>query len=258
MIDTHAHLYDDIFTIDIETNIKQIIDSGINEVWLPNCDVETLELLLKLSTSYPNICKPMIGLHPTYVKTDYLDQLTTLKSYLDKSKFLAIGEIGLDYYYWDVTYRNEQIDAFKTQCQWALDKNIWVDIHCRKAYADIISILSKKEFSQLTGIIHCFSGDASEATRLTQLGYSLGIGGVITYKNTNLFESIKHIDLKYLVLETDSPYLTPVPFRGKPNHPQYLKLIAQKLADLFEVQVDEIIKITTENALKFKAFSNFQ
>jgi TatD DNase family protein len=257
MIDTHAHLYDDIFTIDIETNIKQIIDSGIKEVWLPNCDVDTLELLLKLSTSYPNICKPMIGLHPTYVKSDYLDQLTTLKSYLDKSKFLAIGEIGLDYY-WDVTYRNEQIDAFKTQCQWALDKNIWVDIHCRKASADIISILSKKEFSQLTGIIHCFSGDASEATRLTQLGYSLGIGGVITYKNTNLFESIKHIDLKYLVLETDSPYLTPVPFRGKPNHPQYLKLIAQKLADLFEVQVDEIIKITTENALKFKAFSNFQ
>jgi TatD DNase family protein len=257
MIDTHAHLYDDIFTVDIETNINQIVDSGINEVWLPNCDVETLELLIKLSTSYPNICKPMIGLHPTYVKTDYLDQLTTLKSYLDKSKFLAIGEIGLDYY-WDVTYRNEQIDAFKIQCQWALDKNIWVDIHCRKAYADIISILSQKEFSQLTGIIHCFSGDASEATRLTQLGYSLGIGGVITYKNTNLFESIKHIDLKYLVLETDSPYLTPVPFRGKPNHPQYLKLIAQKLADLFEVQVEEIIKITTENALKFKAFSNFQ
>ncbi len=257
MIDTHAHLYDDIFTIDIETNINQIVDSRINEVWLPNCDVDTLELLLKLSTSYPNICKPMIGLHPTYVKADYLDQLTTLKSYLDKSKFLAIGEIGLDYY-WDVTYRNEQIDAFKTQCQWALDKNIWVDIHCRKAYADIISILSKKEFSQLTGIIHCFSGDASEATRLTQLGYSLGIGGVITYKNTNLFESIKHIDLKYLVLETDSPYLTPAPFRGKTNHPQYLKLIAQKLADLFEVQVDEIIKITTENALKFKAFSNFQ
>jgi TatD DNase family protein len=257
MIDTHAHLYDDIFTIDIETNINQIVDSRINEVWLPNCDVETLELLLKLSTSYPNICKPMIGLHPTYVKADYLDQLTTLKSYLDKSKFLAIGEIGLDYY-WDVTYRNEQIDAFKTQCLWALDKNIWVDIHCRKAYANIISILSQKEFSQLTGIIHCFSGDASEATRLTQLGYSLGIGGVITYKNTNLFESIKHIDLKYLVLETDSPYLTPVPFRGKTNHPQYLKLIAQKLADLFEVQVDEIIKITTENALKFKAFSNFQ
>ena len=257
MIDTHAHLYDDIFTVDIETNINQIVDSGINEVWLPNCDVETLESLLKLSTSYPNICKPMIGLHPTYVKTDYLDQLAILKSYLDKSKFLAIGEIGLDYY-WDVTYRNEQIDAFKTQCQWALDKNIWVDIHCRKAYADIISILSQKEFSQLTGIIHCFSGDASEATRLTQLGYSLGIGGVITYKNTNLFESIKHIDLKYLVLETDSPYLSPVPFRGKTNHPQYLKLIAQKLADLFEIQVDEIIKITTENALKFKAFSNFQ
>jgi len=257
MIDTHAHLYDNIFTIDIESNIKQIIDAGIKEVWLPNCDVQTLDYLLKLSTSYPMLCKPMIGLHPTYVKTDYIEQLTLLKSFLGYSKFLAVGEIGLDYY-WDITYKNEQIDAFKTQCHWALEENIWVDIHCRKAYADLISILSMKEYNQLTGIIHCFSGDSSEATRLTQLGYSLGIGGVITYKNTNLFESIRNVDLSYIVLETDSPYLTPVPFRGKSNHPRYLKLIAQKLADLFEVHVDEIIKITTNNALKFKAFSNFQ
>lgn len=199
----------------------------------------------------------MIGLHPTYVKTDYIEQLTLLKSFCGNFKFLAVGEIGLDYY-WDITYKNEQIDAFKTQCHWALEENIWVDIHCRKAYADLIAILSMKEFNELKGIIHCFSGDASEATRLTNLGYSLGIGGVITYKNTNLFDSIKHIDLSYIVLETDSPYLTPVPFRGKPNHPQYLKLVAQKLADLYEMQVDEIINITTKNALKFKAFSNFQ
>lgn len=257
MIDTHAHLYDNIFTIDIESNIKQIIDAGIKEVWLPNCDVQTFDFLLKLSTSYPMLCKPMIGLHPTYVKTDYIEQLTLLKSFFGNFKFLAVGEIGLDYY-WDITYKNEQIDAFKTQCHWALEENIWVDIHCRKAYADLIAILSMKEFNELKGIIHCFSGDASEATRLTNLGYSLGIGGVITYKNTNLFDSIKHIDLSYIVLETDSPYLTPVPFRGKPNHPQYLKLVAQKLADLYEMQVDEIINITTKNALKFKAFSNFQ
>jgi TatD DNase family protein len=257
MIDTHAHLYDDIFMNDIESNINQLLDAGIKEVWLPNCDVETLGSLLNLSTSYPELCKPMIGLHPTYVKNDYIEQLKLLKSFLDKSKFLAIGEIGLDYY-WDVTYKNEQIDAFKTQCHWALEENSWVDIHCRKAYADLIAILSMKEFDQLTGIIHCFSGDASEATRLTNLGYSLGIGGVITYKNTNLFDSFKHIDLSYIVLETDSPYLTPVPFRGKPNHPQYLTLIAQKLADLYQMNVDEIIKITTENALKFKALSSFQ
>jgi len=257
MIDTHAHLYDDIFMSDIESNINQLLEAGIKEVWLPNCDFETLDSLLKLSTSYPELCKPMIGLHPTYVKNDYKEQLKSLKSHLGQSKFLAIGEIGLDYY-WDITYKNEQIDAFKTQCHWALEENSWVDIHCRKAYADIIAILSMKEFQQLKGIIHCFSGDASEATRLTKLGYSLGIGGVITYKNTNLFDSIKHIDLSYIVLETDSPYLTPVPFRGKPNHPQYLKLVAQKLADLYERQVDEIINITTKNALKFKAFSNFQ
>ena len=257
MIDTHAHLYDDIFMSDIESNINQLLEAGIKEVWLPNCDFETLDSLLKLSTSYPELCKPMIGLHPTYVKNDYKEQLKSLKSHLGQSKFLAIGEIGLDYY-WDITYKNEQIDAFKTQCHWALEENSWVDIHCRKAYADLIAILSMKEFQQLKGIIHCFSGDASEATRLTKLGYSLGIGGVITYKNTNLFDSIKHIDLSYIVLETDSPYLTPVPFRGKPNHPQYLKLVAQKLADLYEMQVDEIINITTKNALKFKAFSNFQ
>ena len=257
MIDTHAHLYDDIFMSDIESNINQLLEAGIKEVWLPNCDFETLDSLLKLSTSYPELCKPMIGLHPTYVKNDYKEQLKLLKSHLVQSKFLAIGEIGLDYY-WDITYKNEQIDAFKTQCHWALEENSWVDIHCRKAYADLIAILSMKEFQQLKGIIHCFSGDASEATRLTKLGYSLGIGGVITYKNTNLFDSIKHIDLSYIVLETDSPYLTPVPFRGKPNHPQYLKLVAQKLADLYERQVDEIINITTKNALKFKAFSNFQ
>ena len=257
MIDTHAHLYDDIFMSDIKSNINQLLEAGIKEVWLPNCDFETLDSLLKLSTSYPELCKPMIGLHPTYVKNDYKEQLKSLKSHLGQSKFLAIGEIGLDYY-WDITYKNEQIDAFKTQCHWALEENSWVDIHCRKAYADLIAILSMKEFQQLKGIIHCFSGDTSEATRLTKLGYSLGIGGVITYKNTNLFDSIKHIDLSYIVLETDSPYLTPVPFRGKPNHPQYLKLVAQKLADLYERQVDEIINITTKNALKFKAFSNFQ
>ena len=257
MIDTHAHLYDDIFMSDIKSNINQLLEAGIKEVWLPNCDFETLDSLLKLSTSYPELCKPMIGLHPTYVKNDYKEQLKSLKSHLGQSKFLAIGEIGLDYY-WDITYKNEQIDAFKTQCHWALEENSWVDIHCRKAYADLIAILSMKEFKQLKGIIHCFSGDASEATRLTKLGYSLGIGGVITYKNTNLFDSIKHIDLSYIVLETDSPYLTPVPFRGKPNHPQYLKLVAQKLADLYERQVDEIINITTKNALKFKDFSNFQ
>ena len=257
MIDTHAHLYDDIFMSDIESNINQLLEAGIKEVWLPNCDVETLDSLLKLSTSYPELCKPMIGLHPTYVKDDYKEQLKLLKSFLGQRKFLAIGEIGLDYY-WDITYKNEQKDAFKTQCHWALEENSWVDIHCRKAYSDLIAILSMKEFNQLKGIIHCFSGDASEATRLTNLGYSLGIGGVITYKNTNLFDSIKHIDLSYIVLETDSPYLTPVPFRGKPNHPLYVKLVAQKLADLYEMQIDEIIKITTENALNFKAFSNFQ
>lgn len=257
MIDTHAHLYDDLFLLEIEGNISLIIDSGIKEVWLPNCDVLSLKPLLSLVDLYPCICKPMIGLHPTYVKEDYLNQLSYLKLILDKKKFLAIGEIGLDYY-WDISFKKEQRDAFETQCKWALEKEVWIDIHCRKAYSDLISILSLKKFEKLKGIVHCFSGNAFEASRLTQLGFSLGIGGVITYKNSNLFESIKHIGLEFILLETDSPYLAPIPFRGRNNHPQFLKYIAKKLADLYEVHVDEIIEITTNNALKFKAFSNFQ
>jgi TatD DNase family protein len=257
MIDTHAHLYDEIFTSNIDYHINLLKDAGIKEVWLPNCDIYTIEPLLNLAKLHPSICKPMIGLHPTYVKEDYVSQLSYLKSILEQDSFLAIGEIGLDYY-WDISFKNEQISAFKLQCDWALEKNLWVDIHCRKAYVDLIAILSLNEYKSLHGIIHCFSGDASQASKLTKLGYTLGIGGVITYKNTLLFDSIQHIDLSCLVLETDSPYLTPVPYRGKSNHPQYLKLIAQKLAELHDLKLENVIDITTNNARKFKTFSNFQ
>jgi TatD DNase family protein len=257
MIDTHAHLYDKIFMSEISTVINEIQTAGVKEVWLPNCDVETWTDLNLLSEQYPAICKPMLGLHPTYVKEDFEVQLVKLKTILNHKSVLAIGEIGLDYY-WDLSFVDQQKIAFERQCHWALDKHIWIDVHCRKAYADLIKILKKPEFKEVRGIIHCFSGDATEAKTLVDLGFLLGIGGVITYKNTNLFEDIRQIPLEFIVLETDAPYLTPVPHRGKPNSPRYIPLIAQKLADLYEITIEAILSQTTSNALKLKEYSNFQ
>jgi TatD DNase family protein len=256
MIDTHAHLYDVHFQEDMPFHIKEIQEVGVTEVWLPNCDLESWTDLKKLSTAYPDFVLPMIGLHPTYVKENYLKELAALKAEIEQTKVLAIGEIGLDYY-WDTTFAAEQMDALKQQCQWALEKGLWVDIHCRKAYADLIKTFKLPEFKELRGIIHCFSGDAREAKVLTDLGFLLGIGGVITYKNTTLFQDIKEIPLSHIVLETDAPYLSPVPFRGKPNSPKNIPLIAQKLADLFEISLTELVKQTNQNAYKLKATSGY-
>ena len=206
MIDTHAHLYDVHFQEDMPFFLKEIQDAGVKEVWLPNCDSESCIDQKKLWENYPDFVLPMIGLHPTYVKENYLDELVTLKNELDQTKVLAIGEIGLDYY-WDTTFAEQQMDAFKQQCHWALDLGLWVDIHCRKAYADLIKTFQLPEFKNLRGVIHCFSGDAREAKVLTDLGYYLGIGGVITYKNTTLFEDIKEIPLSRIVLETDASFV---------------------------------------------------
>jgi len=258
MIDTHAHFYDEFFLNDFQHHLQDVKEKGVKEIWLPNCDSKTIVDLLKLSTEFPSFFRPMLGLHPTYVKEDYIVELNTIKTNVDKTpNLLAIGEIGLDYY-WDTTFKNQQIEAFETQCYWALEKKVWIDIHCRKAYADLIHIIRKKEFIDLSGIVHCFSGDASEAKHCVDNGFYLGIGGVITYKNSNLFESIKSISLDYLVLETDAPYLTPVPFRGTPNSPKYIPIIAEKLAALYQVSVETVIEKTTTNAQRLLAFSGLQ
>jgi len=255
MIDTHAHFYDEFFLKDFQQQLKQVEEQGISEIWLPNCDSATLPELIKLCQENPDIFYPMIGLHPTYVKENYKFELEAIFNVINQtSNLLAIGEIGLDYY-WDTTYKNEQIEAFELQCNWALDRHVWVDIHCRKAYADLIKILRKKEFSDLRGIVHCFSGDASEAKHCIDNGFFLGIGGVVTYKNSTLFDAIKDIPLKHIVLETDSPYLTPVPYRGTPNSPKYIPLIAQKLADLYQIDVNELLEITNQNANFLKKYS---
>lgn len=256
MIDTHAHLYDLHFLNDLDAHITEIRTNGIQEVWMPNCDSESWKDLINVSKKYPHFALPMIGLHPTYVKENYLKELENLESILGSQKVLAIGEIGLDYY-WDTTFKVEQIIAFENQCHWALEHKIWIDVHCRKAYSDLINVLKKTEFKNLRGIIHCFSGDAREAEILVGLGYKLGIGGVITYKNSTLFQDIKKISLDEIVLETDSPYLTPVPFRGKPNSPKYIPIIAQKLADLYQISLDELVRKTSINARQLKSYSGF-
>jgi len=256
MIDTHAHLYDSHFINELDFHVNEMRANGVHEVWMPNCDSETWKDLINVSKKYPDFALPMIGLHPTYVKENYLVELENLKTNLGLQKVIAIGEIGLDYY-WDTTFKAEQMIAFEMQCHWALEQKIWIDVHCRKAYADLIRILKKTEFADLKGIIHCFSGDAREAEILVGLGFKLGIGGVITYKNTTLFQDIKDISLDHIVLETDSPYLSPVPYRGKPNSPSYMPLIAQKLADLFQISLDELVIKTSKNANQLKSYSGY-
>lgn len=256
MIDTHAHLYDEHFLLDLATHVEEIQSAGVSEVWLPNCDLATWNDLKLVIDQFPDFALPMIGLHPTYVKANFREELASLAAILANQKVLAIGEIGLDYH-WDTTFKTEQQIAFEQQCHWALDHQVWIDVHCRKAYADLIKMLKKSEYANLIGIIHCFSGDAREASVLVDLGYKLGIGGVITYKNTTLFEDIKHISLNHLVLETDSPYLTPIPFRGQPNSPKNIPLIAKKLADLYQVPVEEVMAKTSETARSLKVHSGF-
>jgi TatD DNase family protein len=258
MIDTHAHFYETHFLENLEQHIADVKQSGVQEVWLPNCDASTWNDLYQLKSAYPSFFQAMVGLHPTYVKENYKQELAFVEKVLNTTpNLLAIGEIGLDYY-WDLTFQEQQMEAFETQSHWALERHLWIDIHCRKAYADLIKVLRKKEFKDLRGIVHCFSGDAAEAKHCVDNGFYLGIGGVITYKNSNLFDAIKDISLDYIVLETDAPYLSPVPYRGKPNTPAYIPLIAQKLADLYEVSLDEVIEKTTKNAAKMKTYSGIE
>ncbi len=258
MIDTHAHLYDESFKGEIDLTIKEIKDSGVEQVWLPNCDSETWPDLWNLYQGNKEFLRPMVGLHPTYVKENYQSELSFVEATLEefRPEILAIGEIGLDYY-WDTSFKNEQIEAFEIQSNWAIEHHLWIDIHCRKAYSDLIHILSKSEFNQLFGICHCFSGDYREAHKLVDLGYYLGIGGVITFKNTKLFESIKDIPLNRILLETDAPYLSPDPYRGKQNNPKYIPLIAHKLAELYKVDIEEIIATTNNNASILRNYSAY-
>jgi TatD DNase family protein len=246
-IDTHTHLYAQEFDIDRTLLIEKAISEGITKFYLPNIDSSSIENMLALEESFPQNCVAMMGLHPCHVNANVQNELTTVEEWLKKRKFIGIGEIGIDLY-WDKTFLNEQQQAFKTQIELALNYNYPIVIHCREAFDEIYTILST--YKKLPkAIFHCFSGNIEQAKKIIDLGnFKLGIGGVVTFKNSGLDKVVEHIDLEHLVLETDAPYLAPMPYRGKRNEPTYLINIAKKIAELKNVSFDTVAEITSKNA----------
>ena len=249
LIDTHCHLYLAEFKEDIENIIERAKNNGVSKFYLPSVDSETTESLLSLEKQFSGECIAMIGLHPCSVKENYKHELQLVNDLLNKRTFVAIGEIGLDFY-WDSTYKTQQYEAFELQMNWALSKHLPIVIHTRNAMQETIDVVKPFSAKGLKGIFHCFSGNYDNAKAIIDMGFLLGIGGVITYKNSGLQEVISKIDLKHIVLETDAPYLTPVPYRGKRNESSYLKFIATKLAEIKNVTVEDLAAITTANAEK--------
>ncbi|RQO29712.1 hydrolase TatD [Taibaiella sp. KBW10] len=249
MIDTHAHLYDEQFAEDIDTIIARSKAQGVTRVYLPNCDSTTIDGMMQLSQHHPDYCFPMMGIHPCYIKENYKDELAIVSQWLEKHRFAAIGEIGLDYY-WDQTFIAEQKEAFRLQIDLALAQELPIVIHSRNATQDCIDIVREKQNGQLRGIFHCFGDDLAAAEQIIDLGFKLGIGGVVTFKNSSLPEVLQQVDLQHLVLETDAPYLAPVPYRGKRNESSYIPLIAHKIAEIKGMEVEAVAQITTQNALQ--------
>ena len=249
LIDTHCHLYLAEFTGDIDQLIERASAEGVSKFYLPSIDSTTLDAMLSLEKHFPKKCFAMMGLHPCSVKENYKEELDIVAQWLDKTNFVAVGETGLDYF-WDKTFAAEQAAAFKTQIEWSIRYGLPVSIHTRNAMKETINIVQEYVPKGVRGIFHCFSGSYEDAKEITGAGFYLGIGGVLTYKNSGLAEVLKKIDLEHMVLETDAPYLAPVPFRGKRNESSYLTYVAAKLAAVKNCSVEEVAEITTENAEK--------
>ena len=248
LIDTHTHIYLDDFNDDRSVIINNCKKNGINKLFLPNIDSKTIEAVNRLSAEYPETCYPMMGLHPCSVKKNYQSELAIIENQLNKENYIAIGEIGIDLY-WDQSTLEEQKIAFKTQVKWAKEKKLPIVIHTRESFDEIFSIIDTLNDDNLTGVFHCFTGNKEQAEHIINYGgFKLGIGGVVTFKNAGLDITLKEVDIDHLVLETDSPYLTPVPFRGKRNESTYLTYVAEKLSSIYECSIDEIAKKTTTNA----------
>lgn len=249
LIDTHTHFYSQEFEKDFEQALQRARNAGVARFYLPGIDSTVIDAMLKLESLYPSEFFPMMGLHPCSVKENFLDELKIIEEYLSKRKFAAVGETGLDFY-WDTTFKDEQFMAFYRQMEIALQHNLPIVIHTRNAMKETIETVKPFAARGLTGIFHCFGDDYETAKEITELGFYLGIGGVLTYKNSKVGDAIKNIPLSHIVLETDAPYLSPVPYRGKRNESSYLTLIAQKLAEVKNVPAEEIAAITSANAEK--------
>jgi TatD DNase family protein len=247
-IDTHAHLYASQFDNDRTAMIERAIANGVEQFFLPNIDLESIEPMLALEAQFPERCHTMMGLHPCSVDADYKKVLTTIEKWLQERPFCAVGEIGLDYY-WSKEFVKEQKDAFRIQCRWAKELDVPIVIHARDSIDDLIEIVRAEKTDNFRGIFNCFGGSAAQAEQIIELGFLMGLGGVLTFKKARLDEVVAPIDLKHFVLETDAPYLSPTPYRGKRNESAYIPIIAQKLADAKGLPVETIAAATTENAL---------
>jgi TatD DNase family protein len=246
MIETHAHLYAEDFDKDRADMMERAIEAGIESFYMPNIDSESIDAMFEVEVKF-NTSHATMGLHPCSVNKYFDKELYIVENWLSKRSFKAVGEIGLDFY-WDKTYSDQQIEAFRIQIEWAKKYDIPIIIHCRESFDQAFEIVKELKTDKLNGVFHCFSGTAKEAAAVQEIGFYIGIGGVVTFKNGGLAEHIDNISLDHVVLETDCPYLTPTPHRGKRNEPLYLELIAQKIADIKKIRVEELKKITTSNA----------
>lgn len=255
MIETHAHIYDEQFDEDRDDMLKRAFAAGIKQIWMPNCDHETIDGMLALEKQYPEVCHAMMGVHPCYVKENFEEELNVVEQWLEHRKFILIGEIGLDFY-WDLTFVTQQEEVFLRQLALAKKYNLPICIHSRNsknnehnAILRCIELIKQFGWEDLRGIFHCFSGNLEEAQKIIEINFLLGIGGVATFKNGGMDTILPHIDLKHIVLETDSPYLAPVPHRGKRNEVVYIGLVARRIAEIKAIDFDEVVQQTTQNAL---------
>tara|TARA_B100001741_G_scaffold313846_1_gene322682 strand:- start:13904 stop:14671 length:768 start_codon:yes stop_codon:yes gene_type:complete len=246
-IDSHTHLFSSQFDNDRHQVVQKAIEQGVDKMLLPNINSKTLEAMHQLCQDFPQHCFPMMGLHPCDVKDDYEEELKIIKSHLDKGKYVAIGEIGIDLY-WDKGTLDIQKKAFRQQLKWAKEYDLPVAIHIRKSFDTIFEVLEEVNDQNLRGVFHCFTGSKEQGQKAIEMGFMLGIGGVVTFKNSGLDKVLKELPLEKLLLETDSPYLAPTPYRGQRNESSFITIVAQKLAEIYEVNLEEVAIKTTQNA----------
>ncbi|OQY05933.1 MAG: hydrolase TatD [Bacteroidetes bacterium 4572_117] len=255
LIDTHTHLFLEQFDDDRNKVVEDSIKNGVKKLFIPNIDSSTTEKVVKMGKDYPGICYPIIGLHPTSVKGNYREELEHVEQWLSKEKFYGIGETGIDLY-WDKTFKKEQEEAFRYQINLAKRLGLPLIIHSRESFDEIFSVVDELNDEKLKGVFHSFTGTIEQAKKiLSYKGFKIGIGGIVTFKNSGLANVVAKIDVGHLVLETDSPYLAPTPMRGRRNESSYLKLIAQKLADVYCVDIETVANITSQNAKKLFAIA---
>ena len=246
LIDTHTHIYDHQFSLDRNETVQRALEAGVKMMLLPNVDASTIAPMLELHEQFPDCTRVMMGLQPEEVKEDYMTVLAVMEKELERNIYIGVGEVGLDFY-WDSTFEKQQLDAFETQLDWAKQLHLPLSIHCRNAFDKMVKILEKKQDGGLRGIMHCFTGTEEEAKIYLELGFHLGLGGVTTYKNCGLKDYLTNLPLDRIVLETDAPYLAPVPCRGKRNEPAFLVHTAQKIAEILQIPYNELVNAVSAN-----------